>query len=252
MVQIVVVVVNLGGGELALVHDVLGGEGADVEALGKGDCVGGMLSQDVELALQSGGIKSSVLAHGSVAVMSSEDDKRLEDDWLVAPGSRSKDSAIRRDRTPTEHTKAQVVGDLGEDRLVSLELDRIVGLEENISDGVLAWLRENTTEVPFSLSLEERVGDSSHCTGTVTVSAISSSSTSVGHRAEQLPRVRHDLVARNSFGLNDEANSAGIFLFRVVVQPLVGGHRGRPGGLIPFYSVESIEIVRGRELVDVW
>lgn len=45
MVEIVVVVVYLDGRELALVYDVFGGEGADVEPFGERAKVGGELNE---------------------------------------------------------------------------------------------------------------------------------------------------------------------------------------------------------------
>jgi hypothetical protein len=47
MIQVVIITVNLRRGELPLIDNILGRKGADVEALCKGDAVGGILAQNV-------------------------------------------------------------------------------------------------------------------------------------------------------------------------------------------------------------
>jgi hypothetical protein len=158
MVEVVVVVVHLRRRELTLVHDVLGRKRADKEALGEGSAssgvrehsvanlgetadshfVGDMLPEHVELALEALDVEGPILGGSAVAIVLAVDDERLEDRGLLGARRGAEDSAVRGDLAPAEDPKAVVDRSLGEDGLLLAELDRVVRLEEDVPDGVLA------------------------------------------------------------------------------------------------------------------
>ena len=115
----------------------------------------GVLAENVELSLKSGGIESAVLRHCPVAVMRAEDDKGLENDGLIASRGRSQDGAVGWDLPPPKDPQTQIARNLSQDSLVGLKLNCVVGFEEDIPNSVLARLWKDASELPFSLPLEE-------------------------------------------------------------------------------------------------
>ena len=86
--------------------------------------------------------------------MSSEDDERLKDGRFLATRSRTEDGAVSGNFSPPEDTQTKIAGKLCEDRLLFLQQDRVVGPEEDVSNGVLAGLRKDAADVPLSLPFE--------------------------------------------------------------------------------------------------
>jgi hypothetical protein len=89
-----------------------------------------------------------------------------------------------------------------------LELDGVVGLKKDVADGVLSRVGKSATNVPFRLSLEELMRYRGHNTGTVAITAVSTSSSPVGHRTEQLTSVGYDFMAPFAFYVADKGMSA--------------------------------------------
>jgi hypothetical protein len=113
--QIVVVLVDLDGGELALVDDILVGEGAQVEPVLQADGVRGALAQHVQLPLEQLlveqlGVRD--LRGVAIAVRRRQDDEGLQDDGLARGRRRSQESRILGGRAPAQHPQAQRVGDV--------------------------------------------------------------------------------------------------------------------------------------------
>lgn len=149
VVEVVVVVVDLDGSKLALVDDELGRERADVEPVRKLDGVGCVLAQDVELAAKVASVER-LFGLGrlcAIAVVRSQDDNWLQDLWLSAQGSGPEDGIVLGDLSPAEDLEVELGGDPAEDALVLLQRGRVSGLEEDVSNGVLAKGRECDIEV---------------------------------------------------------------------------------------------------------
>ena len=145
--------------------------------------------EDVELPLELSLVKRSALADIAVSVVRMENDKGLKNDGLGAAGGRSKDGTISRDLTPAEDSEAEVTGEVGKDGLMILQRRWIVVFEKDVANGVLARLWQGGANVSLCLTLKERMRDTSHHTGTVTVAEVSTSGTPMGHGAEQLPGI---------------------------------------------------------------
>ena len=101
VVEIVVVVVDLGRGELTLVDDDLVAQRADVEPIGERDGVGGVLPEDVELTLKILFVKRGILRvrTAPVAIGGGQDDDRLEDQRFAGESGGTQDAIIARDVT---------------------------------------------------------------------------------------------------------------------------------------------------------
>jgi hypothetical protein len=125
---------------------------------------------------------------------------------------------------------------------VALKLKRIVGLEEDIPDGILAGFRQSAVNVSLSFPLEKLVRDSCHDTCTITITTVSSSSTSVDHRAEQLTSIGDDLVARFTLDVAYETYTARVFLVFVEIKALIGWQRPCPRGRVTFDGIEAFDI----------
>jgi hypothetical protein len=147
--------------------------------------------------------------------VSSKHYERLEDCGLLATSCRAKDGPIGRDFPPPEYAESQVVRNGGEDPLVALKLNRVIGFEKYISNSILSGIRKDTTKIPLSLPLEEAVGNSSHNPSTVAISAISSRCTSMGHGAEKRTSIGHNFMTSFTLDLADESYTTGILFVLV-------------------------------------
>lgn len=61
--------------------------------------------------------------------------------------------------------------------------------EKDVANGVLARLWQGRAKVFLYLALKERMRDTGHHTGTVTVAEVSTRGAPMGHCAEQLPGI---------------------------------------------------------------
>jgi hypothetical protein len=164
-----------------------------------------MLSKNIELTLKVCCIECSTLRGTTVAIVRSKHDEGLEDCGLLAAGSRAENGPIGRNFSPSEYAESQVVRDCGENILIALKLNMVIGFEEHISNSIFSGIRKNAADIPLSLPLEEAVGDSSHNTGTVAVSTVSSCCASMGHGAEKRASIRHNFMTRFTLDMADEA-----------------------------------------------
>ncbi|GKT49344.1 uncharacterized protein ColSpa_09525 [Colletotrichum spaethianum] len=105
--QIVVVLVDLDGGQLSLVDNVLVGEGAEVKPVLETDGVGGALSEDIQLSFEESVIKLfrvDVLGGVALAIGRGQHDKGLHNDGFTGLGSRAKQSRVNRRPSPSQDT----------------------------------------------------------------------------------------------------------------------------------------------------
>ena len=77
--------------------------------------------EDVELPLEVSLVKMLAFADIAVAVMRTENDKRLTNDGLGAAGGRPKDGTVSRNLTPAKDSEVEATGDIGKDGLVLLQ-----------------------------------------------------------------------------------------------------------------------------------
>ncbi|GFZ47935.1 hypothetical protein JCM24511_05682 [Saitozyma sp. JCM 24511] len=175
VVQVVVVVVHLDGGELTLVDDVGRGEGADVKALLDAHLVGGLLAEDIELTEEELFVKAALLTLLPGTIVRVEDDERLDDLGLLGLGGRAEDRVVGRDVTPAEDSEAEHAGNLLERGLLR---GKVLGREEHVSDGVMTLGGEGGRERVGALANEKVVGDASHHTCTITIAGIGTGCTS--------------------------------------------------------------------------
>lgn len=222
MVQVVEVVVHLRGRKLALVHDVVGRKRAYIEALCKSNAMSGLLAENVKLTLEKLGVECTTSTNATRAVLLLQYEERLEDDRLSAAGSRSENGAISGYLSPPQDSEAEVRGELGESCLLVLKLDWVVRLEEQVTDSVLSWLWQRATEILLDLSLEKLMRDGGHDSCTISVPAVRTRRTSVGHCAEQLPSIGDDLVGCFALNVADEAYTTRVLFFIVAVKTLIG------------------------------
>ena len=188
-----------------------------------------MLAEHKELALESLRVESVIGGRSAIAVVVADDDKWLENGRLAALGSRAEDSVVNRDGAPSKNSETEVCGNLGKSRLLLFEGAGIGWIKEYVADSVLSRLWEYRGYVTFGLTLEESVGDARHDTGAVAVTSVCTSCASVGHRTEQLSRIRDQLVAWLAFDLAHEADTASIVLVVWIVKSLLRGPGAGPG-----------------------
>ena len=117
--------------------------------------MGRVLPQNIQLTFEVLGVERTAPAGATLAVVRAEDDERLENRRLLARSSGTKDSTVRGYFSPSEHAETQIPGELREHSLLPLEANRVVLLEEYVTDGVLAWLGQLASDLPLSLTLEE-------------------------------------------------------------------------------------------------
>ena len=187
-----------------------------------------VLPQNIQLTFEELGVERTAPAGATLAIVGAENDERLEDRGLLACSGGTEDSAVGRDFPPAQNAKSEVAGDLGEDSLLLLKCDGVVRLEKDVADGVLAELRKLAAKVALGLALEELVGDTGHDTRTIAVPTVRASSTTVGHRAEELASIGNDLVAVVALDVADEADTAGVLFVVVHVEALACGESGVP------------------------
>lgn len=188
--EIIVVLVDLDGGELALVDNVLVGEGAQVEPVLQADGVGCALAQHVQLPLEVPlveGRRVGDLGGDAVAVGGAQDDKGLQDDGLARGGGGAQQRGILGGRAPAQHAQAERVGDVLQLPL-GLVQGLLVGLEEEVADGVLAGRRQLDVLLALEVLDEELVGDGGHDAGAVAVAGVRADGAPMGHVAEEVPR----------------------------------------------------------------
>ena len=181
-----------------------------------------MLAQNIQLALEVLRIKRSTTAGVTVAVVRAQDYERLQNSRLLARRGGTQDGPVRGYLSPAQDTEPQIVRNLGEDGLLLLQADRIVRLEEDVTDGVLAELGKLAADVPLSLTLEEQMRNTSHDTGTISISTVCTSGTTMGHGTQQLTSIGDDLVGLFALDVTNETYTTGIFLVLVIVQTLTG------------------------------
>ena len=143
----------------------------------------GVLAEDIELALEVLGIKRTTPAGITLTIVRTQDYKRLEDGRLLACSRGAQNGAIGGNLSPAEDAEAEVARELGKHRLLLLQADGVVRLEEKVTGRVLARGGQLAANFALSLALEELVWDARHDTGTVTVARVRAGRTTVGHRA---------------------------------------------------------------------
>jgi hypothetical protein len=186
--EIMIVGVDLNRSKLSLVHNVLVGQGADVEPVLEANGVCGTLSQHVQLALEETlikGLRVGVLRGGTSAVGGGEDDERLHNDGLAGLGRRTQQSRVNGGPSPAKHPQAQRLSNIFQLPLGFLQC-LFVGLEKQVTSGVLTQRGQLDVLLLLEVLDEEPVRNRSHDTGTVTISRIGTHRTTVGHVAEQV------------------------------------------------------------------
>ena len=113
-----------------------------------------VLAEDVKLSLEMLFVKMTTLANTSVSIVGTENNKGLENERLCAAGCWSEDGTVGRHLTPAEDSEAQITGDPRKDGLILLEECWVVGLEENVTDGVFARLWQFRIDFSFCLALK--------------------------------------------------------------------------------------------------
>jgi hypothetical protein len=136
---------------LALVDDVGGAQRADVEPVGQGDGVSGVLAEHIKLPRKIFFVEALVFGLLPVAIASGKNDKRLEHVGLAGKGSRSKDRVVARDFTPAKHTQVQRLSNGFEGSLVLDAGSLIARLKEDVSYSVLAFWWKYNVQVTLNL-----------------------------------------------------------------------------------------------------
>lgn len=203
--------------------------------------VGGMFSEEIELPFKVPLFKGTILRGIPVAKVVAKHDKRLQDSRFFAFGGRAKNGPVGGNRTPTQDTETELGGHFSEGVLLFLALDFILGVEEDIANGVLAGLGKRATQIHLDFALEKRVGNAGHDAGAVAIAAIGAHGASMGHVAEERSGIGHDFMTGLALDLANEANTTGIAVVFVVVEALFRRERGGPGVQIALYVVESIQ-----------
>lgn len=109
--------------------------------------VGSMLAENEELSLKVLLIERIVLAGGAGTIVGLEDDEGLQNARLLASCGRTQDGAICGDFTPAKNTKAKLIGECLKGLTVTRSLLGVVGVEKDVTDGILAGLRKSALEV---------------------------------------------------------------------------------------------------------
>jgi len=196
--EVVVVRVDLDRGKLALVDNVLVGEGAEVEPVLEADGVSGTFPQHIQLALEEAVVELFRVGHLGLiarAIGRGKDDKWLSNDGLARLGGRAEQRRVDGRPTPTQDSQAQRLGNIFQLPLGLLE-GLLVGLEEQVSHGVLAERRELDVLLSLKVLDEEPVGNGRHDTGAITVTGIRTHGSPMGHVAQEVASIADDFVAR--------------------------------------------------------
>ena len=141
--QVMVILVDLHRRELALVYDVLVGQGAYVEPVVKANGVRGPLAQHVQLPLKQAVVKFlgvGVFGRISGAVGGGEDNKGLRDNRLSRLRGGAEQTGINGRLPPSQDTKAQRFGNIFQLPL-GLGKSLFVGLKEQVSHCILTQRR---------------------------------------------------------------------------------------------------------------
>ncbi len=180
-----------------------------------------------------------------------EDDEGLHDLGLLALGSRTQDRVVDGDVTPSEHAEVEFLGDAGKGLNVFGASLVVLGVEEQVADGVLALSGKLDAEVALGLAAEEGVWDTGHDTGTVTVTSVGTDGTTVGHVAEEEARIGDDLVCGLALDLAHETDTTSILFVVGVVETLGGGQRAGPEGVgtLHFIVAAGLEVVGSNSLL---
>ena len=210
--------------------------------------MGSVLAKHVELTLEVTLVERASLADRAIAVVRLQDDEGLKDGRLLAACSGAEDRPISRDLTPAEDTQTKVDGDAGERRLLALQLDGVVRLEEDVAHGVFAGVGELAAEIALRLPDKELVRDASHDARAIAIAAVCARGSAMGHRTKELARIGYDFVGRLTADVTDEADTAGVLLIVVEVETLVRGEGSVEGVRVALYSVEAGDVF-GRSMV---
>lgn len=184
--QIVVVCVDLDWRKLTLVDNVPVAQRAEVEPVAKANNVSSALAQDKQLQLKSPLIELLHIGDFglvALAVGRLQHHKGLQDDRLARQRSGTQNSRVARHLTPAQDAQTQGCSQFLEAGLGLLERD-FVGLEEQVTDGILAQRRQLHANLTGEVLHEELVGDAGHHTSTVTVSRVGADGSTVGHVAQ--------------------------------------------------------------------
>jgi hypothetical protein len=182
-----------------------------------------MFAKDIKLSLKASLIKLAVARLISIAIVRVKDHKGLKDGRFLRAGRRTKNRTISRDSSPTKYAQPEVSRNIGKDGLVFFLLARVIGIEEDISNGIMAVFRQDSTEETFHFCLEEFVGDAGHDTSTITVAGVCSCGTSVGHCTKEMTGIRDSPMGSLALYVTDEANTTVVAFVFVAVEALVGG-----------------------------
>ena len=128
-----------------------------------------VLPEDIELTFEVLGVKRTAPGGVSLAIVRTKHDERLEDSGLLACSIGTEDGAVGGNLAPAEDSEAELGGNLGENGLLLMETDRVVRLEEDVSDAVLTRLGKLAADIPLSLTLEEEMGNASHDSSTIPI-----------------------------------------------------------------------------------
>lgn len=209
-----------------------------------------VLAENVKFALKVLCVEHARLALVAIPVVGAEDDEGLKDDGFLAARSGAQDGAVSGDLTPAENPEAEVARGSSKDRLLLLELDRVVGFEEDVADSVFSRFRECAADVPFGLALKKKVRDAGHDTRSISVAAVRASGTAVSHGTQELPGIGNDFMALLALDMTDEADTARVLLELVRVETLASGHGTRPGVRVALDGIEAVDGTRRGYLVD--
>lgn len=101
-------------------------------------------------------------------------------------------------------------------------------VHEDVSDSILAFLREGRHQKTLRLCSEEFVRDGGHHACAVAVARIGAGSASMSHCTEKMTSIGDDLVGVNALNVTDKAYATGIPLVFIVVKTLGGGQGVSP------------------------
>lgn len=183
-----------------------------------------VLAEDIKLSLEMFFVKMTLSANISIAIVGTENNKGLENERLCAAGGWSEDGTVGWYLTPAKDSEVEITGDTRKDGLILLDKCWVVGLEENVTNGVFTRLWQFSADVSFCLALKQSMRDACHHASTITITTVSTGGASMGHGAKQLPSVRDNFVVLFTFDVANKADSTGIFLELIHIKALTGWH----------------------------
>lgn len=113
-----------------------------------------VLAEDVKLSPEMLFVKLTPSANISVSIVGTENNKGLENEGFCAAGGWSEDGTVGRHLTPAKDSETQITGDPRKDSLMLLDKCWVVGLEEDVANGVFTRLWQFGTDVSFCLALK--------------------------------------------------------------------------------------------------